>query len=332
MKYRLGLSRASYNLGSLYVINLNNIRKAMEYLDKARAIYQGLVEEHPSVGQYRADLAKAYGQIGSLFRFQVPPDESLVSFERARVLLEGLVHDHPTITRYRGDLALSEYNIGDRQLAAGRHVQALVSFRQALNLCEPLLKEAPKNALLKRQMATVLHGRGIALAALKRFLESAQAFERAIAVFRESYEASTSTLFRQEVSWETVDAHEELIKIWRALAQREKVMEVICSAIAVIEKLPPLAPWDMEHLARFYSEASGEIGQGAAAFRLPTRRGARLYASRAVDLLRRSMEAGYVSTKHLTMNRSYEPLYGRGDFQELLMDSAMPEKPFAQGP
>jgi len=45
VKYRLGLSRASYNLGSLFIIHLNNIRESKKYLEKARALYQGLVDD-----------------------------------------------------------------------------------------------------------------------------------------------------------------------------------------------------------------------------------------------------------------------------------------------
>ena len=294
VKYRLGLARASYNLGSLYVINLNNIRESKKYLEQARAIYQELVDEHPSVGEYRADLAKTFGQIGSVFRFQVPPDETLVSFERARELLEGLVRDHPTITRYRGDLALSEYNIGDRQLAAKRMTQALISFDKALKLCKPLLTEAPKNAVLKRQMAAVLTGRGTALAALKRLPESAQAFERAISVGRESYDAPASTLFRQEVSWEMVYAHEELVKVWRALGRAGKGHAGdLFGHRGDRERFRRLGRGIWISSRAFTQRQAARSVREKSSLSVADAAKREAYAARAVDLLRRSMEAGY---------------------------------------
>ena len=186
VKYRRGLATVSYNLGSLYGINLNRLSEAKHYLGRALALQEALVKEHPSVGEYRADLAKSSGQIGAVFRYHVPPEESLVSFERARELLEGLARDHPTITRYRSDLALTQYQIGERQLVAKRHAEALMSFDQSLKLTQPVILESPKNALLKQQLVAVLTGRGSALAALKRLQESAEAYERAISVVTRS--------------------------------------------------------------------------------------------------------------------------------------------------
>jgi tetratricopeptide (TPR) repeat protein/tRNA A-37 threonylcarbamoyl transferase component Bud32 len=332
VKHRRGLASVSYNLGSLYGINLPGLTEAKDYLEKARDLQQALVKEHPSVGEYRADLAKTFGQIGAVLKYHVAPEESLASFERARELLEGLSLDHPTITRYRGDLAMTEYHIGDRQLEAKRPAQALISFDKALTLSEPLILESPKNVFLKQQLFVVLNGRGSALAALKRFQESAEAYERAISVSREAYDGSASYLFRREVAGETITAHEELIKIWRVLNQPEKALRVTCSACEFIESFPSLEPPDHLTLAALYSQASGEIGRRGPGLSVADAARQEAYAGRAIAALRRWMALGHARSGVWQDNRAFDPLRGRADFQALMMDLAMPDEPFASKP
>ena len=332
VKYRRGLSLVSYNLGSLYGINLPGLKEAKDYLEKARDLQQALVTEHPSVGEYRHELAKTFGQIGAVFRYHVPPEESLASFERARELLDGLARDHPTITRYRGDLAMTQYNIGERLLVAKRPAEALVSFDQALKLSEPLILESPKNVLLKQQLFAVLTGRGAALAALKRFQESVEAYERAISVAREAYNGSASHLFRREVGGETITAHEELIKVWRALDQPEKALQVMCSACEFIEHFPSRQPSDWLSLAALYSQASGEIGRRSLILSAADAARQEAYAGRAIAALRRSIAGGYPVFDQLRTNPVFDSLRARADFQGLMMDLAMPVEPFGSKP
>jgi tetratricopeptide (TPR) repeat protein len=226
---------------------------------------------------------------------------------------------------------MTQYQIGERQLAVRRYAAALISFDQALKLTAPLIVESPKNVLLKQQLGAVQSGRGAALAALNRLHESAQAYERAIGPLREAYnESPTSTLFRRDVAWETVGAQEELIRVWRDLSQREKAFQVICSAIDIIENLPSLQPWDLEKLAGFYAQASGEIGRGRG-LAVPNAARQEAYAGGAIAHLRRSIAAGYAQFGKWKADRSLDPLRGRADFQGLMMDLAMPVKPFARG-
>ena len=227
---------------------------------------------------------------------------------------------------------MTQYHIGERQLVAKRPAEALMSFDQALTLSEPLILESPKNVLLKQQLFVVLNGRGSALAALKRFQESAESYEQAITVAREAYNGSSSNLFRREVAGETISAHEELIKIWRALKQPEKALQVMCSACKMIENLPSLAASDQMTLATLYSQASGEIGRRGPGLSVADAARQEAYAGRAIAALRRAKALGYASFDLWREDRVFDPLRGRADFQVLMMDLAMPVEPFGSKP
>ena len=117
-----------------------------------------------------------------------------------------------------------------------------------------------------------------------------------------------------------------------ALNQPEKALQVMCSGCEFIENLPSPAPKDHLSLAAFYSEASGEIARRGPGLSIADAARQEAYAGRAIAALRRSMALGYASFDRLRDNPAFDPLRGRADFQDLVMDLAMPDEPFASKP
>ena len=183
---------------------------------------------------------------------------------------------------------------------------------------------------MKRQLGVVLVGRGTALAALERFQESVQAYERGISVSLEAIAQSASPQFRQEATWDMIGAHEDLIRVWQTLKQPEKALQVMCSAVEAIEKLPSLQPWNAETLAGLYSQASGVISRRGPSLSIADAQRREAYARSAVAVLRRSIVAGKTRVGVWRDDRRLDALRARGDFQGLMMDAAMPLDPFAR--
>jgi hypothetical protein len=99
-------------------------------------------------------------------------------------------------------------------------------------------------------------------------------------------------------------------------------------AIAILERVPPLPPFDEHRLATIHARLAV----------LATRPGSGVLASdgqfhsdRAMSSLRKARDGGY-KPPVLYGEREFESLHARPDFQRLIMDPAMPQNPFAPLP
>ena len=74
-------------------------------MERALEIRQSLVDAHPDVTEFRADLAESLQSIGHVHGDLGHADEALRWLERARGAWEGLCRIEPRTIRYRRELA-----------------------------------------------------------------------------------------------------------------------------------------------------------------------------------------------------------------------------------
>jgi serine/threonine-protein kinase len=329
--YQRGLALVWFNIGTLYGIELlaKGAGNPVDALEKGRVILQGLVDKNPTVGEYRAELAKTCGQIGAMKRYGAPA-EALIRYGEARDLLVGLVRDHPENTKYRSDLALTHFLIGDRQIYFGRFAEALASLEPARILSEALVREVPHDHKVKLQLGVTHEGRGHALAGLGRFPEAVAAYREALPALRRAHDqAPASPQFRTGIEKELLHNFEGLAQALRKLDRQEEALEALRAACALLEPLPQPIPVEMEDLARLYSVASDVIERCRRPERPDAQAESRAYADRAISLLRELISNHNTGLQRLRQTREFDPIRPRADFQLLVLDAAFPINPFA---
>src|SRR5689334_6945755 len=105
---------------------------ALEYYNKALAIYDELVSSNPKELLNRRSLSVSYESIGRALFLSGRNDEALEKNEKALTLRQALVADDPTNSDYRRILGISYQNKGDYQSWMKKPQVALESFRKKL--------------------------------------------------------------------------------------------------------------------------------------------------------------------------------------------------------
>jgi hypothetical protein len=131
---------------------------------------------------------------------------------------------------------------------------------------------------------------------------------------------------RRNLARDLVQGYERLAETLESLHQPDEALRSLCAASEVLERLPDRAPSDLEKLARMYSRASTLADP-----RFPDSTGIfpRVYADRALALVRRLIAEGHPNLLQWTTDPSLDALRARPDFKLMMMDLAMPAEAFA---
>jgi serine/threonine protein kinase len=119
---------------------LGAVPKAEAASRDALGILGPLVEQFPSVPEYRSDLAKSHYKLGRTQTGMGRNADAEQSFLRAQALWRGLADDFPAVSRFRGDLAVSDIALALLWLEriSGRRNDGVATAREALTLLEGL--------------------------------------------------------------------------------------------------------------------------------------------------------------------------------------------------
>jgi tetratricopeptide (TPR) repeat protein len=122
-----------------------NPTEALAAYEAARAIFERLAREGPTVTQFQADLANSHTNIGKLLFETGTPAEALASSEAARAIRGRLAHDHPTVMEFQAALARSHNGIGALLGQADKPGEALASFEESRAILEKLTEAHPES-------------------------------------------------------------------------------------------------------------------------------------------------------------------------------------------
>jgi len=325
--YREGLADSHFNLGNLYAIDLF-AAEALANHDAALKIAEELVREQPSVTKHRARLAHFHGQKGALLRYS-NPTLALASLERARALLEELVREHPEVIKYRIDLAMTHYFIGDRQKFFQRHVLSLSSLTQGREIAERLVREVPDDPEPWRVLGAIWDGVGAVYADEKQSRHALEAYQASIDQELRAYAiAGADTRHGRDSAIDVIDRYEKLAQAQRDSELPEEALKSLRAALDMLGKLKkPSAP-DHYKGARLCSQYSQLIASRRPSLTAHEEAERQNFSDLAANYLRKCAAAGGTSFSDVKTDSRFEAVRARADFSLLMMDLAMPEKPF----
>jgi serine/threonine protein kinase len=149
---RSELAGAYASIGSI-TAEIGSREDAIAAHERARALRESLVRDHPENAAYRRELAASLHSLGVLNRETGRTAAALQSLRDERKLREALVHDHPNIPTYQSDLATGLHELGYLQRELGQPTESLSSYLRALAFRAALARDHPENADYQANLA-----------------------------------------------------------------------------------------------------------------------------------------------------------------------------------
>jgi serine/threonine protein kinase len=174
------LATANTDLGNI-TDEIGDKQDALHAYERALAIRQRLVREHPWIEGLEAELAWAYRALGNVQRDLGRNDEAIALLEQARFRFGRLVQENPSAAAesrnlsYHQNLAGTYQSIGTVRHAMGQRVEAVASYKEGIAILERLSREHPSNDEFPHNLAAI-YG---AIAHLQGAKESLASHERA---------------------------------------------------------------------------------------------------------------------------------------------------------
>jgi serine/threonine protein kinase/tetratricopeptide (TPR) repeat protein len=213
---------------------------ALEPYQKAAAIQEGLVRDHPSEREYQKDLARTYARLGSLLGSKLrQPPRGLPWLKQASDMQHKLVNDDPNDHAARRDLANTCTSLG--VLTSGeRPAEALPLFREALRLRQALADADSKDLRAKRDLAQSYNNVGVLLEKhLRRRKEALPFYEQARGLRQELHAARPhSILYQQDLAL----SHFNIANLFRQEGQLDEALRSYDQAVALRRRLAEASP------------------------------------------------------------------------------------------
>lgn len=250
-----------------------------------------VAREQPDDPDRQEAVAAALNGLGLWYRFLRKPNSGIPLYERAVEIESKLIQDHPG----RPDLVLSlggtHCNLAHLLGDAGRDADALRNYARSIELLEPL----PGNANTAR-----------------RFLRNAHSGRADLHMKRDRW-TEAAIEFTTAVGYCPPDERGPLLH-GRAIARARQGDHA--GAVSDAEewaKQPNLSANDMYDLACVFALAA----QAAQPSPLADR-----YASRAVELIRKAINAGFRDAEHMKRDKDLDSLRSRTDFGKVFAELA----------
>jgi len=170
-----------YNSRSGY-LRTSDVEKFRPLVDRAVALWEPLVEEHPDVHGFRTDLAGLY-QMRGMVHFNVGEyDEAYADFQRSLELREPLVEQFPDDEKYRYALGESYTTCGMVKIRTEQFDEALGFSTKAKELLEPIAEANPSATRLADILAAI--HQWVALAHLRKnnAIQALSSYQKALEI------------------------------------------------------------------------------------------------------------------------------------------------------
>jgi serine/threonine protein kinase len=361
------LASAYQRLASIYW-ELGSKERSLDSYRRAQTILEQMMSQAPGDAEVRAELAHCHAQIGFTLRTTHRPAEALRAYEEARQIQEDLVRDQPANAHYHELLSWTYSNIGAIELDLDRPEAAIRLHRRAIELHERLVAGDPRNLRYQSDLAWCWHYLSDALAALHQTAPALELAEQAVSLHQRILDSQPNDIeFRWRLARcldeaarlhflfdqpaDTMRSLERAHMIHKDLARaraslyggdlirnrlyaacqhansgREgEATEALLQAEQLISQSSVVRPSSLFELACTYSFMSREsIGD---ALSLSDRES---YRNRAVLELRQAVAAGYNNLARLRRDPALDPLRGRTELENLVLDASFPVDPFLE--
>jgi eukaryotic-like serine/threonine-protein kinase len=321
VRYVLGMSYL--RIGRL-LLRTAKPAEALLASERARAIQQKLADANPGVIEYQRILAGSLQNIGLLLAQTGRTNESLTVFEQARTILQKLAEASPSVTQLQHQLALSHAGIAWVLGQLGQKSEALAAWEKARAIRQRLADANPNVTDFQRELAVIYNNIGMLLAQMGKPAEALAALEMGRAVRQALADANPHvTGFLRDLAISLLGIGE----LHQEQGQAAQAAEAYRKSLAILEPLPDLPALDHFNLAAIHLGLAGVAtmpGSGLSAA------DGRAESDRAMTWIRKAVDGGFRPPLRQLRSELFNSLRSRHEFQVLLMDLAMPEKPFAQ--
>jgi tetratricopeptide (TPR) repeat protein len=292
--------------------------KARAAYEKALALREQLVRDHPANTNYRFQLAVSLNDMGKLHRLGLgKAAEGEAFYEKALSLCESLDREHPGVGEYQSERARTLHFLGESQDVRGQRERAREVFAKAVPILDQLTHDHPDVAAYQDQLVETLHDLAIQYSNTRQPKQCQPLCERARAV--------CDRLVRDHPLAPAYQVRLSRVRVLTAmsLAQLGQHARSVAEVEAVIAT-------NVNDGQTMYNGACAYVLSSQAARTddklAPDEREefVQLYHVRAIELLRTAVGKGLfqiaVARDLLKNDEDLAPLRGREDFKKLLQD------------
>jgi serine/threonine-protein kinase len=358
-RYQRSAVAVRENLGRLYVFFHLGLRyrRGAEYIREAVSLQEAVLKLEPNNPTRRFELAGLYQLLGMLALQKDERAQAIETFGKALAILQELARRHPGLPVYLFSVAALNDDLARVHLADKRLDRAEEAARESLRSWEQLLDRFPGNLEYKRHLAMPQKHLGDVLAARgSPKVDALKWYDKASANLRAYLEANNDNndrivlgtveeqrglmLLRLKRYNEALQAFDgavcaggQLVNVYQlerthVIAHLGKYSEAVAAVDAIVRDVG-----DNPHFGGTIC-ALGAVTYGLAATAVlkdtslaadQRRSRAAEYSATTVDLLRRSMKAGFFRNNNseiakITTLEAFEPLRQRADFAALLKE------------
>jgi serine/threonine-protein kinase len=312
-----GIATVQYHTG--------HAAESLAWHEQARAIRQKLAEANPEVTQFQNDLAASYHDIGAIHRASGRASLALESYERARAITQKLADADASDTQFQSGLAQSHNDIAYVYQETGNLARAIASLEQGRAILQKLADANPAVARFEGDLAQSYQVIGAIQDQTGHPALALSSFERARSILQKLNDANpTLTLYQNRLAM----SHSYVGQARRRSGRPFEAAVEFRRAVAIMEHLSDVQPdgYNLYNLACFRSLLSGiaaDPGSGMTAAEAAT------LGEKAVETLRRAVDAGLQDAEFMRRDADLDPVRSRADFQVLLLDLAFPDQPIA---
>jgi serine/threonine-protein kinase len=289
------------------------------------AIEQKLIDEYPTNGKYRNYQATFHNDLATILIDMGRSKEAETEFRLALALWQALAEEYPAVTSWQNNVGFLQNNLGELLQATGRPNEAEAVFRAAQALLRKLADGHPDNTIYRGNLVYATVKLAKALLSLGRPAEARDEADRAVALCRVMIEAAPRSVnARGRLGEALLGAG----RARRALGDHAGAAGNLRQATAAYESMPRREPETAFFEGCCHAQLSvlaGREGSGVSAAEGETE------AAAAIRSLREAVRSGYRAAIDYRTETALDPLRDRPDFRLLMMDLAMPAKPFATG-
>jgi tetratricopeptide (TPR) repeat protein/tRNA A-37 threonylcarbamoyl transferase component Bud32 len=310
--YRQELAR-TYNELGIFLAGARRGEEAEKAWGKAIALQQELVHQFPQQSAYRRELARSYGNLGILLVRVNRLREAEQQFRRSNRLFEDLTAQGPVVAADYRELIAGYTNLANLLDALGRSDGADTSRRRVLELQEKLVAAFPREAPFRAELGQTLTARAGRLLEEEEPAKARPLLEAAAVQLRAAVELRPAEAgYRRALDGALGSLAGALLAL-QDHAAAAKAAEELAATVAG-------KPREGPRVARVLARCAG-LASGDRALAKPKRQElAGAYGSRAVELLRKAVAAGWRDGKALRESADFEPLRTRDDFKKLVAE------------
>lgn len=181
-------------LGNNETSNLGDTKGGMELTQRARAILEKLVAEHPADREQRANLSEVHQRTAAFYQALDNKPESVAAFRRSLPIMEQLIREDPLNVMYRRQAAINNRSLALILLRTGDLPEARQRSDRSAQLFAQLAKEDPANMEALEALADSEYSQGYVFQKENELDKARQYYEASLATYGVEMAKHTETL------------------------------------------------------------------------------------------------------------------------------------------